>query len=192
MRISQRLALLGSLLLAAGLLLGFVPASPAFAATTASPTNPATAKLALSSVSLENISESLALSGNASTPCKTVTFQRNYTGAGITIAWLKMVTTWCYNNVIVTSHSTILYWGVTAYGSALGWYIQHSTPNYSFNCYVASGSTRNCSGNHEATKQFWRNGSAGVGLALTVVESETYKGQASASGATQNCVGSCA
>jgi hypothetical protein len=141
---------------------------------------------------VDTISEPPAVSGNASNPCKTVTFQRNYTGAGIMIAWLKMVTTWCYNNVIVTSHSTILYWGVTAFGSGLGWYIQHATPNYSFTCYVASGSTRNCSGNHEATKQFWRNGSAGVGLALTVNESEAYKGQASASGGTQNCVGSCA
>jgi hypothetical protein len=123
------------------------------------------------------ISQNPAVSGNASNPCKTVTFQRNYTGAGITIAWLKMVTTWCYNNVTVTSHTTILYWGVTAFGSGLGWYIQHSTPNYSFNCYVASGSTCNCSGNHEATKQFWRDGSAGVGLALTVSDFSRYQGK---------------
>jgi hypothetical protein len=183
-------------LLGAFLTFGTSFSSLAFAATTGSGTHPAPAKSAASGtpagyILVDAISETPAASSSASNPCKTVTFQQNYNGAGNTIAWLKMVTEWCYNDLIVTSHSTVLSWGVTAFGSALGWYIEYPSPRYSFNCYVASGSGPGCSGNHEWTEQFWANGSAGVGLALTVDEWETYNGQSSTRGGTQNCVGKC-
>jgi hypothetical protein len=181
-------------LLGAILTFGTPLTSRAFAATTyhAAPMSLSSIRLAQAGRLSVTSTNTLTVSRNsAGDPCKTVSFQNNYNGAGNMIAWLKMVTKWCYNNVIVTSHSTVLYWGVTAFGSALGWYIEYSSPRYSFNCYVASGSTRSCSGNHEWTEQFWRNGSAGVGLALTVDEWEAYKGEVATHGGTQNCVGTC-
>jgi hypothetical protein len=66
---------------------------------------------------------------------------------GITLWWLKMTTTWCYNGVTVTSHSTSITHDVTGPGTALGW--SWHGQNSGFACYVAKGSSRNCSGNHE-------------------------------------------
>src|SRR5450631_186419 len=62
---------------------------------------------------------------------------------GLALFEISMKTNWCWNNSIVTGSHTILYWKVAIAGWTPG------KPSYSFNCYVASGSTRNCSGNHE-------------------------------------------
>jgi hypothetical protein len=68
--------------------------------------------------------------------------------SAVTLIWISMKTSWCWNNSIVTSSHTVLSWGVTTWGNLGGWYTV-GKPKYTFNCYVASGSTRNCSGNHE-------------------------------------------
>jgi hypothetical protein len=127
---------------------------------------------------------------SAGDPCKKVTFQENYKVFGGVVAWLKMVTTWCYNYVIVTRHSTVLYWGVTSYGGATGWLWRYS-PQYSFNCYVAAGSHRSCSGNHEWELQLFDNVITRSGIDLTVDEWENYRGQAFTHGHSQFCPGGC-
>lgn len=97
--------------------------------------------------------------------------------SAVTLIWVRMKTTWCWNNSTVTSHSTILYWGVTTWGNIGGWY-SVGKPQYSFNCYVASGSTRNCSGNHERMQEeFQTQPSAEETCYLSLDQWENDRGQ---------------
>jgi hypothetical protein len=97
-----------------------------------------------------------------------------------TLFWVKMKTTWCWNGITVTSHSTILYWGVTTLGKIYG-YSSLYNPAYRFNCYVASGSRRNCSGNHEWMQEDFV-GTPPRDCYLSIDQEENYKGQFFAQG----------
>jgi hypothetical protein len=92
---------------------------------------------------------------SAGDPCRTSQRQENGKDAfGITLFWFKMQTSWCWDYRKVTGHTTRIYWGVTGPGAAFGWAYVSNSGIY-FNCYVAYGSTRNWSGNHEeATASF--------------------------------------
>jgi hypothetical protein len=193
-----RVTWLAVLPLAMSLWLAFTPlAAPALAATNSHTTSHLAATKPASSIGLTQMGHVSVTStvltaprDSAGDPCKQVSFQKNYLVAGNVVAWLKMVTNWCYDYVTVTSHSTILYWGVTAYGNVLGWQ-SVGNPLYSFNCYVASGSTRNCSGNHEHADQLFDNVPTLSGIGLTVDEKENYLGQAFTNGASRFCLGGC-
>ncbi len=121
--------------------------------------------------------------GNA---CKVGWSQITYKDVfGITLWWLRMTTTWCYNGVTVTSHSTSITHDVTGPGTALGWSWggQHS----GFACYVDNGSNRNCSGNHEwVTAQFDHNPLPSV-CVEKLNEWENYHGQFFWSSAGSSC-----
>jgi hypothetical protein len=111
-------------------------------------------------------------------------------GFGNVLDWLRMTTTWCWNGITVTSHKTILAWGVTTLGSIDGDSSLYN-PAYSFSCYVASGSTRGCSGNHEVATEKFDNAFLKNGIAITVSEWENYKGQFFSQGSVKHCPGGC-
>lgn len=120
-----------------------------------------------------------AATNTANVTCKTQDHQgAGYdTAIGAHLFWLDVKTTWCYNGITVTSHSTILSWGTTGPGSVEGWqYI--GNPQYSFNCYVAAGAPTGggCSGNHEHADEQFANGGI-PGCHLVVDTEENYKGQ---------------
>jgi hypothetical protein len=79
--------------------------------------------------------------------------------ADVKVAWLQLSTYFCYTGPFygpwlsterVTSHSTSQKIGVTTPGQLLGWfYLQNVSGGIQFNCFVASGATNRCSGNHE-------------------------------------------
>jgi hypothetical protein len=99
---------------------------------------------------------------------------------GIVLFWYKMTTYWCYNGAIVTTHSTSENAGVTATGSATGWsYL--GVIERSFHCYVASGSTRSCSGNFEDSQGSFQACIAKIGCYASkqpyIYEKENYKGE---------------
>jgi hypothetical protein len=105
--------------------------------------------------------------------------------------WLKVVTTWCYNYVIVTSHKTSWSWGVTALGAGDGWgWIVN--PYYSFNCYnAADNAYRPCSGNHEWTQETFINGFLKEEAQLTIDQYEIYTGWSNNTFHTRTCPGGC-
>jgi hypothetical protein len=114
---------------------------------------------------------------SAGDPCRTSSRQQNANDLfGITLFWFKMTTRYCWNHITVTSHSTTISWGVTGPGAAVGWaYISNSGVHFA--CYVASGSTRQCSGNHEwATANFLNVVTTQVCLPH-IDEWENYKGE---------------
>jgi hypothetical protein len=135
--------------LAAGLV-----AALAFTATPASARPAAAAVPAAGSVSVAGDSATAGVD-SAGDPCRTGWAQVTYRDVfGITLWWFRMTTSWCYNGSIVTSHTTTVSHDVTGTGTATGW-AWGGRSAVSFNCYVASGSSRNCSGNHESdTAQF--------------------------------------
>ena len=92
---------------------------------------------------------------SAGDPCRTSQRQQNGKDAfGITLFWFKMRTSWCWDYRTVTGHTTRIYCAVTGPGAVFGWAYVSNSGIY-FNCYVAYGSTRDCSGNHEeATASF--------------------------------------
>jgi hypothetical protein len=97
--------------------------------------------------------------------------------SAVALIWVRMQTRWCWNNSTVTSHSTVLYWGVTTWGNLGGWY-SVGNPKYTFNCYVAAGSTRNCSGNHEwMQEEFQTQPYADETCYLSLDQWENDKGQ---------------
>lgn len=67
--------------------------------------------------------------------------------------FVSFTTNFCYNGVIVTSHSNDYNPGVTAAGSDAGRAYVADSQNYESHCYVANGSTRNCSGNEEDIRE---------------------------------------
>ncbi len=90
---------------------------------------------------------------------------------GLALFEISMKTNWCWNNSIVTGSHTTLYWKVAIAGWTPG------KPSYAFNCYVAAGSKRNCSGNHEAMVEKYTNTSSGSTVYLYLDNWENYKGQ---------------
>ena len=113
-------------------------------------------------------------------------------GFGNVQIWLRMKTTWCWNHITVTSHKTILYWGITTLGKLVG-YWQITGPSSSFNCYVAVGSNRGCSGNHEWAKQafFLRPFPGYLETDLFINQWENYKGQFFSQASRRDCPGGC-
>jgi hypothetical protein len=166
----SRVIWLAMLPLAMSLVLAFTPiASSAFAATN----RQLTSKLAAHPLALSTSVPSSQMS--AGVTCQTQFHEnREYDGLGFEAFWLKVQTTWCYNYVTVTSHSTILYWGTTTNGALAGWHYV-GNPYYTFNCYIAAGSSINCSGNHEHADELWTDGSGHCHL--IVDEEENYHGQ---------------
>ncbi len=66
------------------------------------------------------------------------------------LAWFTMNTYFCWNGRIVTYHSTNIQGQATGPGSATGWAYQGTIASGTgWYCYVANGSTVNCSGNEE-------------------------------------------
>jgi len=193
-----RITWLAVLPLAMSLLFAFIPiASPAFASPNSHTTSNLAATKPASSLRLAQIVHLSATStvltssrNSAGDPCKTISTYYPKNDNGITIFWLKMVTTWCYNYVTVTSHSTTLYWGVTTTGTLTGWYSLYN-PIYSFACYVASGSSRNCSGNHERAQEDFINGILRLEIDLVINQEETYQGQAFYQLSQIKCPGGC-
>jgi hypothetical protein len=105
----------------------------------------------------------------------------------VTLFWVSMKTTWCWNGITVTSHSTILYWGVTTTGNLTGWHSEYN-PQYTFSCFVAAGSTHNCSGNHEWMQEDFVHGITPFeDCYLSLNQWEHYNGGFSWTG-SQHCV----
>ena len=119
-----------------------------------------------------------ATSGTATTqvssagdPCFTSWTEIDYSSLGLRQWWIRMTTNWCENGVTVTSHSTRV---TQDHGRRWNYY----PGSVSFNCYVASGSTRNCSGNHEhLTGVNYLNGALHVTCFPSIAEWENYRGQ---------------
>ncbi len=114
------------------------------------------------------------------TYCRTGWEQKNAEDVfGIILVWYKMTTYFCYNYVTVTSHSTNVNGGTTGTGAAAGWSYEGTPDGINFHCYVAAGSTRQCSGNQEeAQGQFHacQGGYCYANWSPTITESENYHG----------------
>jgi hypothetical protein len=113
--------------------------------------------------------------------CKTAWVSVSYKDIfRIVLFWYKMTTFWCYNGRTVTTHSTSENAAVTGTGSATGW-SYHGVIERSFHCYVASGSTRNCSGNFEDSQGSFQACLVKVGCYASKQpyfhEEENYRGQ---------------
>ena len=114
------------------------------------------------------------------TRCKTGT--KTKTGNdpyGFALAWYQMTTYFCYNGDIVTYHSTQVNGGITTLGAIGGWAYNGTPSGINFHCYVAHGSTENCSGNQEEAQGQFQACQAGYcysNWSPTITESETYKG----------------
>lgn len=107
------------------------------------------------------------------------TFSSTLVPGAVTLFWVRMKTNWCWNGVIVTKSSTVLYWGVTTTGNLTGWHSEYN-PQYTFNCYVAAGSTRNCSGNHEWMQEDFVHGVFPLyDCYLHINQAEAYNGKSS-------------
>jgi hypothetical protein len=87
---------------------------------------------------------------------------------GITEGWSAMTTNFCYDNVTVTSHYTYMTWWAGVLSDV-------SQDPIQFNCYVANGSSRNCSGNNEQenTTFFWPSE---IYVTIYIREWENYHG----------------
>ncbi|HKT03149.1 MAG TPA: hypothetical protein VJT31_26775 [Rugosimonospora sp.] len=116
----------------------------------------------------------------AATQCSTIWIGVSSSLAGNMLWNWRQTTTFCYNGVTVTSHSTSYSWQITSWGSVSGYAWQGLAYNQS-NCYVASGSTRNCSGNYVSLAGvFGQNtGTIGGGSGQCVQTQQwmTYRGQ---------------
>lgn len=193
-----KFVLLVGVLLASSLTMGLAPfTSTAFAATNSHTTSNLVATKPMSFIRLAqsvhvHVSTVLTSSRNsAGNPCSTRQSDETFTdGFGNVQFWLRMQTYYCWNHVIVTYHSTTLYWGVTTLGIAVGW-LSLSTPYYAFNCYVSTSSSRNCSGNHEHAKEAFINGPFMLETDLIVDQEENYQGLFLSQGSQRNCIGGC-
>ncbi len=115
-----------------------------------------------------------ALNGN---PCATGWLGMSRSELGNVVYSFKASTYYCWNEVIVTYHSTSFYWSVTSWGYAFGdnwvdgWIL--------FHCYVAQGSRTNCSGNDEQSiGNFGSNsGEGGAGNQIDINQWENFHGQ---------------
>jgi hypothetical protein len=198
MRTHKRFVLLGSLLLAAGLLIAFTPtASTASAATNSHTTSNLAATTPASSIRLAQVVHvsvtSTVLTASrtsAGVSCRTFTSYLSFSYLGVNSLWLKIQTYYCWNYLIVTYHSTTLYWGVTAGGAGNGWGWLYN-PYYAFNCYVSTSSWRSCSGNHEHAKEIFINPFLRSEAALIIDQEENYKGQDFNQFSSYICPGGC-
>jgi hypothetical protein len=119
---------------------------------------------------------------SAGNPCRTSQRQQNGKDAfGITLFWFKMRASWCWDYRTVTGHTTRIYWGVTGPGAVFGWAYVSNSGIY-FNCYVAYGSTRDCSGNHEEATASFLNVVTLQTCLPHIDEWENYRGQFFSSG----------
>lgn len=165
-----------------------VPASAATADATAPPSNadaPAsTAHAAPAPGALERdlvvkvsatTSVAAAPRDSAGDPCDSATHQENGEDEeGVIVLWFRMQTSWCWDYRTVTSHATRLNWAVTVPGDLTGWgFAGHS--GVLFNCYVADGSTRQCSGNREIANAWFDNPVTGQECTAFITEEENYK-----------------
>lgn len=105
-----------------------------------------------------------------STTCYQGVYQRvNFYEAGVLVWWVAMETNFCYNGTTVTSHRTAMsHW-------VAGSYTYFPEP-IKFRCYVAAGSTRNCSGNEESDTSVVSNGDLGLNTTVAIQEWENYHG----------------
>jgi hypothetical protein len=130
-------------------------AAPAGAAIPSAGAPPQSTSTAVPSHTFVSVSSGTTAEPNnaAGNSCRSDFFSWNLTQAPFgwpVLAWYKMTTYYCWNGVIVTSHSTREDGGVTASGSAAGWtYNGNVNGSVGWNCYIAYGSTRQCSGNTE-------------------------------------------
>jgi hypothetical protein len=108
---------------------------------------------------------------------------------GNIFAWVAMETYWCWNNVIVTYHSTTISGGVTTSGYVAGYAPQLNPQAYDFKCYAIT--SRNCSGNHEWTQQDYLSVPLLLEVDFAISEEEGYQGQFSYQTANHVCPGGC-
>ena len=121
-----------------------------------------------------------AAPARAGDPCRTSwTKVVHYQPAGVRAWTFKATTRWCWNGLTVTYHKTTWSQNVTWTGYHIddqGWQGGWKT----FNCYVAAGSTRKCSGNHEVVVgNFGTNSGTvggGAGLRVSIQQWENYHG----------------
>jgi hypothetical protein len=174
-----------------GALVVCVSLATAFSAATAQAAtgSPAAAGRAASTSPAEVVTEGTpvatsvpAANDSAGDPCTTDTYTR-YLIDELTqqhVAWFRMQTYWCWNGRKVKSHTTSESGAVTQLGSLEGW-VYNGHDATVFNCYVASGSTVNCSGNHEQDQGFFQECILKVGCVgtwdPTIEMWENYKGQ---------------
>jgi len=170
---------------------GAISAGPAFAAPVSSvQAHHAAAPARVAATPADDTSDATTMtSGSADTAsadtvnaaaaesCRTSTnYINNEDILGIILFSFNMSTYWCYNGSIVTYHSTGVNHGITGTGSATGWeWIGDS--GIDFSCYVASGSTKNCSGNEEHSTGYFYNDITGQSCSDTLHQWENYKGQ---------------
>jgi hypothetical protein len=194
-----RVIWLAVLPLAISLWLACIPmASPAFAATNSHTRSNLAATQPLLSLRLTQVGQPSVTStvltasqNSAGVSCKTFTSYLSFGYLGVhNEVWLKMVTYFCYGNGRVTYHKTTLYWGVTQAGSSSGWGWIYG-PNYSFNCYYASGSGFPCSGNHEHATQIFINPFLRSEASLTIDQYEDRLGHTSNLFNAHICPGGC-
>ena len=193
-----RVIWLAALPLTVSLLVVFMPVtSPAFAATNRHTASNLAAKTSVSSSKLIQLGQPSVTSTSvttsqksASNPCKTFTSYLSFGYLGVhNEMWLRMVTNFCYGNGKVTYHKTTLSWGVTSAGSASGWGTQANY--YSFNCYIASGSAFQCSGNHEHDTERFINPFLRGEADLTIDQYEDRLGHTSNLFNAHFCPGGC-
>jgi hypothetical protein len=114
------------------------------------------------------------------TSCRTGSQMKKANDAyGFELAWYTMTTYFCYDNVTVTYHSTHVSGGTTTLGGVGGWSYNGTPDGINFHCYVAAGSTRNCSGNQEEAQGQFQACQAGYCYdtwSPTITESENYHG----------------
>lgn len=184
-RLTRRLCLLlSACIIAIGLavaaapgLANAKPAAPVHASAHrsvgASPTPAQMAHVTQASVTT-NYASAAATAGD---PCFTISRQENANDEfGITLFWFKMQTSWCWDYRTVTRHTTRIYWGVTGTGDAVGWAYINNSGIY-FDCYIAPGSTRQCSGNNEDATASFLNLFTMQACLPYISMSETYRGQ---------------
>jgi hypothetical protein len=125
-------------------------AAMAFAAT------PASASTNDSSLTVTSTSTTVQVPSNsAGDPCKNTLGEDHFSSGGVFVAYDEWGLSFCYNNVIVTSHNVSYIRGATAAGRSRGWGYYDNVYHH-FSCYVAVGSTHACSGNYEDNQDQFR------------------------------------
>jgi hypothetical protein len=118
-------------------------------------------------------------SGSKEVCCQTQWHEKDAADSvSVILAWYRMTTYYCWNFKTVTYHSTSVTAGITTTGAAGGWQYDGTPDGIHFHCYVASGSTRNCSGNQEQAQGQFKACLAKCysSWSPTITESENYLG----------------
>jgi hypothetical protein len=105
--------------------------------------------------------------------------KKGYDALGFELTWYTMTTDFCYDYVTVTSHETHVTGGTTTLGGVGGWTYKGTPDGINFHCYVAAGSSRQCSGNQEEAQgqfQACQGGYCYDNWSPTITESENYHG----------------